>query len=828
MRKPGNQSQGALWFITTPTHLAVAVGLVVAFVVIATVIVGYRGFNIEGKLTVDELSVGDVAPMDIVAPRDSSFESAVLTEQQRLEEAAVVRNVYTTDNDITRRQVNRARLVIDYITHVRNDPYATPEQKRDDLSAIDDLALSDEAVEALLSFSDSDWARVGEQTINVLGRIMSGEVREDNLQAVRSTVPRQVFSLPEPQVPVATELVTQLIRPNTFVDPEATEAARDSVRTSIPPVIRSFRSGQVVVSRGQVVSEADMEALVQLGLLHAAQDNGPEIAAALIAVLLSVVVVGMYISRFHLRNAEELRIVGFTALFFLLFLVLARMMIASSIVSTLALLYPAIALALLVTALAGPQLAILISSVLGLLVGIITGSVEVVALIVVGSTVGALSLRLDARLNAFFIAGTLAGVANAGVVLVFGLTAFNADVLNLLVRVGLGLANGVLSGGVALAGLFLLGSVFNVTTGLLLAELSRADHPLQQSLMREAPGTYQHSLMVANMAENAAEVIGANELLVRVGALYHDIGKTYNPIMFAENQHYGAESIHERLEPAQSAQYIIRHAPEGDKMARKYRLPATVRDFIWQHHGTTTVWYFLYQAIEAAGGDESAVNIADFTYPGPRPQSRENGILMLADSCESAMRANRPSGDEAIRDLVNSIVQEKINAGQLDESGLTLDDLNRIRESFVTSLRGVFHPRVIYPKRDKSEEPAAVAAPKSKLALPARQKEGKRREAFTGIELAAAEEIAVARRKKVRPSAGFQRAFVSGGGERSARDESASVPDDDGSEPGEPAAPQQPARNGTNNARDGSPASQRQTDAPDGEHTESAGAPPEA
>ncbi len=705
--------------VPTPAHIVAVVLALSIFLGLATIIVGSRDLTLNGNLNLDDLSVGDVAPFDIVAPRDSSFESVVLTEQQRQENANVVRNVYGTDNDVARRQVNRSRLVIDYIGHVRYDPFASLAQKEADLTAIDGLTLENVAIARLLSFSDTEWKQVGDQVVAVLSNVMSGEVREDNIEAIRQTVPRRSIFLPEEQEAVVTSLVTQLMRANTFIDPEATQLARDAARTSVPPVVRSFRQGQVVVGGGQVITEADMEALVQLGLLHAGQNNTPQLAAAFMAVLLGVVVIGLYLNRFHLRNAEELRVVALTGLFFLAFLALARLMIVPPAQGVIAYFYPAVALSLVVTAVMGPQLAILISTVLALLTGVIAGSVEMVALVAVGSVVGALSLRCSARMNTFFVAGVKAGVANAGVILAFGVTGFSVDGY-LLIRTGVGLMNGVLSAALALAGLFLLGSVFNVATGLLLTELARADHPLQQSLMRKVPGTYQHSLLIANLAENAAEAIGADELLVRVGSMYHDVGKMYNPAIFVENQPYGGDNIHERLDPALSAQYIIRHVPEGDRLARKHRLPASVRNFIWQHHGTTTVWFFLHKAIEQAGGDEGAVNLADFTYPGPKPQSRETAILMLADSCESALRADRPTDEESLRDLVNRIVQEKVNAGQLDECGLTLNDLNRIREAVVTALKGVFHPRVVYPQKELAPEsnPAAIDAASTRPMLP--------------------------------------------------------------------------------------------------------------
>jgi len=225
-------------------------------------------------------------------------------------------------------------------------------------------------------------------------------------------------------------------------------------------------------------------------------------------------------------------------------------------------------------------------------------------------------------------------------------------------------------------------------------------------------------LQVANLAELAAERIGADAQLVRVGALYHDIGKLHAPLFFVENQAEGVNP-HETLSPRDSARIIIAHVIEGEKLARRERLPHIFIDFIRQHHGTTRVLYFYGKALEAANGDESAVNPAHFTYPGPRPRSREAAILMLADTSESVIRSKRTRDKQEIADIVHEIVQSRLMDGQLDESGLTVNDLKVIQEVFVSSLQGVFHPRITYPAlpRDTQEIkalPATALSPTEK------------------------------------------------------------------------------------------------------------------
>jgi putative nucleotidyltransferase with HDIG domain len=215
-------------------------------------------------------------------------------------------------------------------------------------------------------------------------------------------------------------------------------------------------------------------------------------------------------------------------------------------------------------------------------------------------------------------------------------------------------------------------------------------------MLRKAPGTYQHSLQVANLAELAAEQIGANATLVRVGAMYHDIGKTLNPQFFVENQTAGVNPHDELHDPYRSAQLIIGHVAEGIRLARLHRLPERIRDFIREHHGTSKPMYFYYRALELADGDTDEIDIKAFTYPGPRPKTKETAILMLADGTESTARAVNPRTHEEIEDVVNKTFERALEDGQLDESNLTLNDLKAIREVFIETLQGIYHQRIAY------------------------------------------------------------------------------------------------------------------------------------
>jgi putative nucleotidyltransferase with HDIG domain len=264
--------------------------------------------------------------------------------------------------------------------------------------------------------------------------------------------------------------------------------------------------------------------------------------------------------------------------------------------------------------------------------------------------------------------------------------------------VGTYAASALVSGGLAsaltLGSFSLFGRIFGVTTSLHLLELSHPNHPLLRRLMEEAPGTYHHSIMIGTLAERAAEQIGADPLLMRVSAYFHDIGKLVNPSNFSENQ-AGMANVHEHLDPYESVRLIREHVVQGVLLARQYHLPQVIEDGILQHHGTNLTGYFYQQAVQMYGEDR--VNPDDFRYPGPRPQSRETAILMLADGVEATVRSASGVDADQIRAIIHRMVQERMTSGQLDDSNLTLRDLAIIEESFATVLQGLSHPRVQYP-----------------------------------------------------------------------------------------------------------------------------------
>jgi putative nucleotidyltransferase with HDIG domain len=303
------------------------------------------------------------------------------------------------------------------------------------------------------------------------------------------------------------------------------------------------------------------------------------------------------------------------------------------------------------------------------------------------------------RIFHFIWSGLIIGFAGSAIILAYRLPNAVTDWFGILTLVAASFFCGLASSSVALLLHTVISNLLGLTTPLKLFDVSRPDHRLLQILLQQAPGTYQHSLIVANLAEQAAENICADPLLARVGALYHDIGKTAKPAYFIENQIPGQKNLHESLKPEESAKIIINHVAEGVKMAKKYHLPSRIVSMIQEHHGTLITRFQYGRALEQT----KKIDPAKFKYPGPTPSSREAGILMLADNVEAKARAEVPKNESELKDLVSKAIEYCQKEGQLDTSNLTLNNLIRISESFVSTLKNSYHPRLQYPDLEAKE-----------------------------------------------------------------------------------------------------------------------------
>lgn len=639
-------------------------------------------------------TVGQPASNDIFSPRSLTYVSDLLTQQAREQATRNVAEIFTPlDLGIGRAQLSQARDDFSFIGAVRADSSATIERKLEYLQAVEGIVVNEEVAQALLDLTQSDFEEVRANVYAIIEDLMRQEIRPSQLGDFQRTARRLAsLELTATQTFVVTELAHQFIVPTVFPNDEATATARSEAAAAIQPITRSVARDQRIIRAGEIVTEIDHETLTELGLLQHEINWRQIVDYAIISVLVTVLI-AIYWARFQRHGFPNSRYLGVLAGLLLIFTLMARIMTADQMLTYW---YPLAALSLLLAVVYDTRFSLLVTALMAIVAGIISiSTLETTVYLATGGILSALTLHDGTRISSFFRAGLIASLGYFIAIIIFWLpTAGDLDPTKIMLPTLYALGNGLLSTALTLAGFYILGGIFGIVTILQLQDLSRLDHPLLRELLRHAPGTYHHSIMVANLAEQAAERIGANSTLVRVSAFYHDVGKMIRPPFFVENQE--GNDPHATLDPLTSARIIISHVADGVALARQYRLPFRVRDIIAEHHGDRPVKSFYRKAQEAAG-EGVEVDIQPFRYPGPRPSSRESAIVMLADAIDATSTALRPNTEKAIEKLVNAIVEEDELEGQLNKSNLSLGDIEIIRLSFIETLKGRFHVRVQYP-----------------------------------------------------------------------------------------------------------------------------------
>ncbi len=652
------------------------------------------------------LKVGDVAPRALQAPYDFEYVSQVRTNEMRSIAEKAVQPVYTDpDPVIARQQIDRLSATLQHISLIRTDNTVTVDQQEAELASLGDITLSADNIQQILSMSDTRWSAIQKEALRVLEQVMRTPIRTDTLDAVNASIPSRVsLTLSEQDAALTATFVSAFVIPNSQYSADLTASAQKSARDAVVPIVQSYKAGETIVSSGEIITPADMEALEQFGLIRTDQPWETYLGTGAITLLL-VIFLGLYFWRRPRASfASEPRSLLILAYLFLIFVVGARLVIPNRAIIPYA--YPLPALGLLLATLFGMETSVIVSFAACVLATYgMPNTLDLLTFYLLSTLCGVLMLGQARRFWAFFLSGLAAGIAGIATILAYRLPTSSIDWIGLATLAGASLLNGIASASAALLLQYLLAQFLGLPTALQLIEISRPDFPLLQMFLRKAPGTYQHSLQVSNLSEQAAEKIGADALLMRVGALFHDIGKSTDASFFIENQAPGNINTHTDITPEDAAEKIIGHVYAGVRLAHKYRLPRRIDDFILEHHGTMLTRYQYNQALERAGGDASKVDIEKFRYPGPRPRSRETAILMLADSVEARARAEAPESEEALRALVASVIERAQKDGQLDNTQLTLRDLNLITDSFVASLRGTYHPRIQYPA---AEVPASA------------------------------------------------------------------------------------------------------------------------
>jgi cyclic-di-AMP phosphodiesterase PgpH len=677
-----------------------------AFSLAALVAIAIIIFVVPSRVQSNEstITVGSVSVQDVRAPYSHSFISQNLTDQAIWEAERVVTAIYLpSDPKISREQIQKLQITINYINIVRTDEFATIEQKLTDLKALSNAELSREAAELLLTLSEGRWQSVQNEALSVLEQVMRGPIRDDQISEARRNVKSVIsYSLPQDQSQVVEELVTSFVIPNRIYSAELTEAAREEARESVEPATINYVAGETIVERGQLINRTTLETLEAYDLL-APENSRDAIIAVVSLVLVLTGILPVYLRRSTSDNLRTIRGTLVLTIGMIIFLVVARLFIPNRTI--IPYIFPISAFGLTVASLYGIELGVVLTVILSILSAYgLPISLDLTIYYIVSSLVGLLVLGKGRRISIFFTSGIAIGLAGSAIILAYRLPDATTDLIGIATLVGASFLNGLAAASLALLFQYLIAQIIGFPTPLQLLDISRPDHPLLQFMLNNAPGTYQHSLQVANLAERAAEAIGANSLLTRVGAIFHDAGKALNPSFFIENKPPGLPNPHDKLDPLSSAAIILRHVTDSVQLSKKYRLPPRIEDFMKEHHGTFITRYQYTKAVQEAGGQADNVDMELFRYPGPRPRSRETALLMLADGCEARARADLPQSEEDLRKLVWEQIEFCQREGQLNDTNLTFRDLSLVTDAFVLTLRNTHHMRIKYPTLKKTKQ----------------------------------------------------------------------------------------------------------------------------
>lgn len=637
------------------------------------------------------LQVGQVSDRDVIAPRTVSYVDSLKTKQLETEVLSSVPNVYDLDVTVMAKAEESVINIFRTARLVLNDNSLTSRDQRvDKLQAILTLPLPATALTGLANLEEAGIASTENYTRTILRKYFQRGIRDDDLDIARKqiVIETEELGLGESGEAVVAGVTQALLKPNYILNIRETDKRKQAAMASIEPVRLTVKKGQVLVRHGDVVTGEQIHAMEELGL-YAGNVNELRIFGLAIFVLTVMAIVLGYLYKFAYpiyENDLQLVLLG---LIVLVTLLLGK---AAHYYSDFA--APLAAGALLTAILIDTRVGLLISVALAMLFGVIVDhDLRAVAVALTGSMVGVYSVSKRAHGYSLTKTGVWVAVINF---LVIGSTGFiqQMESMQVLMQGVLGTVSGIASGVITIGLLPYLEHTFNITTPIKLLDLARPNHPLLQRLLLDAPGTYHHSILVGNLAETAAESVGANGVLVRVGAYYHDIGKIKRPLFFIENQ-VGADNPHDKIAPTLSTLIVTSHIKDGADLCRDYKLPQNIIDIVQQHHGTTLVSYFYKRATENEHGD--CIIEADFRYEGPRPQTKEAALVMLADACEAAVRSIAKPNVNRIEATVRKIIRERLYDGQLDECNLTLKELNVIGDVYIRVLSSVFHKRIEYP-----------------------------------------------------------------------------------------------------------------------------------
>ncbi len=660
------------------------------------------------------LEEGQICSKDILSPGDFEFVDLEATQNLREKAAKSIKEVYdlnlaNIENvekqiDSLFSKIKEYKEKIDELSKDTNDDI-TKSGRRLTANELNEMAneinedlglyISEKIIVESFQFDNLSLEKIRVDIKSSMRKIMEQGIKIDDLENAKKQLIREIseISLDHHDALIASDIATSLVLASLFLNEEDTEKRRQEAIASVDDVIRTIQRGQIIIRKGEVATSEDMAILNALGLKNP-KINFSNIVGIIMITAICLLVVFLYLSYFYpdiYENVNKLILLGIISIFVVLLAKLASQ--ASGY------LMPIASASMLIAISLSPNIAILLTVILSLLIGFIPGSgLNYVLVSVISGIVAIYSIRKATQRSSLTRAGLI--IAGVNIINISALGLINNESYYLILQNNLwGVLSGFLAVILTIGILPFLESYFDITTSFKLMELSNPNQPLLKKMILEAPGTYHHSIVVGNLSETAAEEIGGNGLLARVGAIYHDIGKIKRPYFFTENQE-AYKNIHDEMEPSLSALVIASHVKEGLELAKKHKLPKDIIDIIAQHHGTGLITYFFHRALKENGSNVDAVTEENYRYSGPKPQTKEAGIILLADSLEAATRSLTNPTATRIKTLVKEIIQRNLENGQLDECDLTLKDLDKIGDSFSRILTGMFHSRVEYPDEE--------------------------------------------------------------------------------------------------------------------------------
>ena len=632
------------------------------------------------------LKAGDIASNSIVAPR--RIVDTEMTESLRVQAENLTSPVYdylTNAYSETSDQVNTLFSTLDGVHSSQIDQAAV-----DSYNQIFSVNLSLADYQYLLSLRSSTRAKLQSAINEILSGLYAGEIKAAELQDIKSGASDQLLSydLGAQSTQIGQSILQSVIRPNMILNEDATKIARAAARDSVSEVV--YETGQTIVTRGDVVTEHQIALLKEAGLIKTGLFENMSKTFGLPALIL--ILIAIYISYLYLYHPEiyaSSKMLVLIAAQFVLMLIIGQLCSYLSVY-----LIPVSIMTMTLCLVFNSRVAVQTNLFLMLFLAVgLQLDIDSFLYLIISGYVGILYMQQISTRTDIFKSGMLVSGVNMLMILIINIYRSNIG-FTTLTNLIYGFGNGVIAALLTSGMLMMWEAMFNIVTPFKLLEMSNPTDDVIQKLITEAPGTYQHSLVVSNMSETAAKKIGANQLLARVGAYYHDIGKSEKSVYFKENQ-IDITNPHDYISPEVSAKILKNHVSDGVYLAEKYRIPSEISQFIQTHHGTSEISYF-----KAEADQQGYEGSEDFHYHGILPHTKETSIVMLADSVEAAVRSLDEKNTDNIRKMIRSIVGKKINEGQLKESKLSFEEIETIKSAFYDVLTGVYHTRIKYPESE--------------------------------------------------------------------------------------------------------------------------------